>query len=79
MDIFRAERMAQDKMANAIGDNWDKSFVLVGPLGQIECEWLDPFFGMFTIKGRDGFVMTKSIPADVDVLMSDDISPLTGH
>lgn len=66
MDIFRAERLAQDR---SIDPKWDKSFLLVGPSGVIECEWLDPYFGMFTMKDREGFVMTKQIPADIDVIM----------
>lgn len=66
MDIYRAERIAQDR---AVNPNWNKSFVLVGPTGMIECEWLDPYFGMFLFKGQDGFVMTKQIPASVDVIM----------
>lgn len=71
MDIYRAEKIAQDKMLNATGGEWDKSFVLVGPTGVLECEWLDPYFGMFQVKGQEGFVMTKSIPASVSVIMAD--------
>lgn len=72
MDIFRAERLAQDRMSNE-GQNWNKSFKLVGPNGEIECEWLDPYFGLFQMKGSDGFIMTKQIPSDLDVVM--DVSP----
>ncbi len=66
MDIYRAERLAQDM---AVDRDWDKSFLLVGPKGTIECEWLDPHFGMFQFKGQEGFVMTKQVPADLDVIM----------
>jgi hypothetical protein len=67
MDIYRAERLAQDRSAK--DRNWDKSFKIVGPNGEIECEWLDPYFGMFQFKGKEGFVMTKQVPADLDVIM----------
>lgn len=66
MDIYRAERLAQDM---AVNRDWDKSFLLVGPNGPVECEWLDPYFGMFQIKGEEGFVMTKQIPAGIEVIM----------
>jgi hypothetical protein len=66
MDIYRAQKIAEDR---AIDPNWNKSFVLVGPRGIIECEWLDPYFGLFQFKGKDGFVMVKQIPADIDVVM----------
>lgn len=69
MDIYRAEKVAQDRMANARNGEWDKGFVLAGPGGVIACEWLDPYFGMFTIKGKDGFMRTKDIPAGVEALM----------
>jgi len=67
MDIYRAERLAQDRATKH--HDWDKSFKLVGPLGEIECEWLDPHFGMFQFKGKEGFVMTKQVPANFDVIM----------
>jgi hypothetical protein len=67
MDIYRAERLAQDMAVH--GGDWDKSFVLLGPRGAIECEWLDPYFGLFQIKGQEGFVMTKQIPAHLDIIM----------
>jgi hypothetical protein len=66
MDIYRAQKIAEDR---TIDPNWNKSFVLVGPRGIIECEWLDPYFGIFQFKGKDGFVMVKQIPADIDVVM----------
>lgn len=71
MDIHRAEKIAQDRSLNA---SWDKSFLLVGTKGVIECEWLDPYFGIFQMKGSDGFVMTKQIPASVEVIMPDEHS-----
>lgn len=67
IDIYRAERLAQDRAVSS-GD-WDKSFVLVGSGGLLECEWLDPFFGLFKIKGKDGLVKTESIPAGIKVIM----------
>lgn len=73
MDIYRAERMAQDMAAQS--RDWDKSFVLVGPCGIIECEWLDPHFGMFQFKGKEGFVMTKQIPPGLEVIMPSAHSP----
>jgi len=72
MDIYRAERLAQDRMTAS--NDWDKSFTLVGPRGVVSCEWLDPFFGLFQIKGSDGFMMTKQIPSSVEVLMPEDNS-----
>jgi hypothetical protein len=72
MDIYRAERLAQDR---SIDPNWDKSFHLLGPAGMIECEWLDPYFGIFKMKGGDGFVMTKQIPEYFEIVMPDARSP----
>lgn len=69
MDIYRAERIAQDWAVE--GPNWNKSFKLVGPSGEIECEWLDPYFGLFRMKDSDGFIRTKDIPSDLDVVMPD--------
>jgi hypothetical protein len=56
--------------------------LIVGPLSQIECEWIDPYFGIFKFKGKEGFVMTKQIPADLDIVMpapvsTDDVSAAT--
>lgn len=73
MDIYRAERLAQDRAVH--GGDWDKSFVLVGPRGLVECEWLDPHFGFFQIKGQEGFVMTKQIPEGLEVIMPPERSP----
>lgn len=67
MDIYRAQKIAEDRMVG--NPNWDKSFKLVGPKGEIECEWLDPYFGLFQMKGGDGFVMVKQIPSSLDVVM----------
>lgn len=69
MDIYRAEKIAQDRMLEASGGDWDKKFVILGLGGILNCEWLDPYFGMFTIAGRDGFLMSKQIPAGCEVLM----------
>jgi hypothetical protein len=73
MDIYRAERLAQDRAVH--GGDWNKSFVIVGPGGLIECEWLDPYFGIFQMKGKEGFVMTKQIPAGLEIIMPDQDSP----
>jgi hypothetical protein len=73
MDIYRAERLAQDMAVH--GEDWNKSFVISGPNGTIECEWLDPHFGLFKFKGKEGFVMTKQIPADLDIIMPDSRTP----
>jgi hypothetical protein len=72
MDIYRAERVAQDR---AMDPGWDKSFKLVGPLNEVECEWLDPYFGIFTIKGREGFVMLKQIPEGFEIVMPEVAPP----
>lgn len=72
MDIFRAERIAQGRMSQAHSDEWDKKFTLVGPTGSLRCEWLDPYFGMFTIEGHEGFVRTKDVPPYVECEMSED-------
>ena len=69
MDIYRAEREAQDRMHK--NPKWDKSFVLVGPGGVMECEWLDPYFGLFQIKGHEGAAMSKQVPPTCHVIMPD--------
>ncbi len=69
MDIYRAQRIAEDR---ATDPSWNKSFVLLGANGIVECEWLDPYFGLFQIKGQEGFVMTKQIPSHIDVVMPDE-------
>lgn len=70
MDIYRAEKLAQDYVVNHPG--WDKKFLLIAPAGIIPCTWLDPYFGFFTFDGKDdGFVRTKDIPASVEVVMPD--------
>lgn len=66
MDIYLAQKVAEDR---ALDPNWNKDFTLVGPRGAIECEWLDPYFGLFQMKGHDGFVMVKDIPSDIDAIM----------
>jgi hypothetical protein len=66
MDIYSAEQIAQDR----VGDpNWDKSFKIVGPRSVIDCEWLDPYFGLFKFKGKEGFVQTNQIPPGLDVIV----------
>lgn len=79
MDIYCAEKIAQDRMSNASGGEWDKKFCLVGNGGALSCEWLDPFLGMFTIEGKEGFLMTKHVPADVDVLMPEENAKSNDH
>jgi hypothetical protein len=41
MDIYRAEKIAQDRMQKAgPGEEWDRTFILIGP-GVIQaCKWL---------------------------------------
>jgi hypothetical protein len=72
MDIYRAEKVAQDRMLKAINGQWDKSFVLASKYGIKECEWIDPYLGAFKIKGDDGFMLTSDIPAGIEILMADD-------
>jgi len=55
IDIFRAEREAQDLDGTV-------KFDLCGPLGRKSCTWLDPYMGLFQIDGDDGFLMTRDIP-----------------
>lgn len=69
MDIYRAGKIAQDRMLEASGGDWDKKFTIIGPGGSLNCEWLDPYFGMFTIAGHDGFLMSKQIPTSCEVIM----------
>lgn len=72
MDIYRAERVAQDRMAKSGPKrDWDRSFLLVGPNGIKPCTWRDPYFGLFSIDGVDGFLMTKQVPNGFEVLMAD--------
>jgi hypothetical protein len=66
MDIYRAQKIAEGR---ALNPSWNKSFVLVGPRGVIECEWLDPYFGLLQLKGKDGFVMVSQIPAGIEAVM----------
>lgn len=72
MDIFRAEKIAQNKMAEAKDDNWDKQFFLLGKEKIITCKWLDPYMGIFQIEGEIGFARTEDVPAGVECLMSED-------
>jgi len=71
MDIYRAERLAQDR---SLDPKWNKSFMLIGPAKEVECEWLDPYFGLFQIKGEKGFMMTKQIPEYFEVVMPEESS-----
>jgi hypothetical protein len=76
IDIHRAEKIAQDRAAASM--EWDKSFTLVGPMGAVACEWLDPYFGFFTAEGQEGFMMTRSVPSNVKVLMAEDANDEIG-
>ena len=67
MDIYRAEKLAKDYTLEYPA--WDKKFFLIGPAGMKQCEWLDPYFGIFKVDGADGFMMSKQVPPGVDVLM----------
>ena len=69
MDIYRACEIAKDRMLE--NPEWDKKFILMGPAGAKVCEWLDPYFGMFTFEGGNGFVMIKQIPEGLEVIMPD--------
>lgn len=57
MDIYRMQKEAEDRMT----DNRPMLFTIVGPLGEKNAEWLDPYFGMFTIDGmpKGSMVMVK--------------------
>jgi hypothetical protein len=69
MDIYRAEKIAQDRMQKAgPGEEWDRTFILIGP-GVIQaCKWLDPYMGAFTVHGKGGFMLTRDVPADFHVV-----------
>lgn len=55
MNLYQCENKAKD-----IG--FDKAkFVMACTDGIFECQWLDAYFGLFKIKGLDGFVTTKQI------------------
>ncbi len=72
MDIYRAEKIAQDRMAEATGDDWNKNFVAFLPNGcMISCKWLDPYFGLFQIDGMDGAATSRSLPPETDVIIGD--------
>jgi hypothetical protein len=71
IDIFRAEKIAQRRMAD--DPNWDKTFQLSIDGGlPISCVWLDPYFGLFQIKGKEtmGFMRTVRLPDDAKVVVA---------
>ena len=35
------------------------TFDLCGPTGKVECEWIDPYFGLFKVKGEKGSLMVR--------------------
>ena len=55
MDGYRMEREAKDRWKP---DGPKLKFKLVGPIGELEAWWEDPYFGMFHIKDR-GLFMVK--------------------
>lgn len=67
MDIYRAQKVAEDRMLDVpVGGEWKKKFVLRGPRGSKNCEWLDPYLGLFTVEGSKGFLKVGDIPQDID-------------
>jgi hypothetical protein len=44
-------------------------FDLVGPSGRMACRWLDAYFGMFVVIGKedDGFMMVRQIEFIPDI------------
>ena len=54
MNIYQAERLAQE-------NNSAKEFIASFPAGPTRCKWLDPYMGLFTIEGHEGFVMVSDI------------------
>ena len=59
MDIYRAQKQAEDMAVN--NDNKPIYFTLKGPTGEIRCEWIDPFMGLFRKVGEEGFMTIKDI------------------
>jgi len=55
LTIQQCEEIAQQL---AVDDQGCK-FMLCGPDGSLEAEWLDPSLGFFTLKGQPGFMTTK--------------------
>ena len=71
VDPLRAEKMAQDRMLKG-GDDWEKRFTLAGPFGFKDCEWLDPYLGLFIPKGADGFLSISDLSEEYGIQLWDD-------
>ncbi len=57
MDPYRMEREAQYRWTP---DGPKLKFKIVGALGSLDAEWLDPYFGFFSIPSQgEGFFTTK--------------------
>lgn len=61
MSILQCQNLAKD-----IGYD-SATFDLVGPKGRFECSWLDAYFGLFSIKGRNGVVAVSSLQYATDL------------
>ena len=48
------------ELAKKIGSN-SATFDLVGPNGRMKAKWLNAYMGLFTLEGRDGFIMVDQI------------------
>lgn len=63
MDIYRMQNEAKDR------DGDQLKFKIIGPLGEKQAKWLDPWFGFLTLEGQDPktFTMMKDL-ADIPLL-----------
>ena len=52
MDIFACQRKAERD-----GSFDTATFTLSGPNGSFKCKWLDAYFGLFQVEGKEGFLM----------------------
>jgi hypothetical protein len=77
MDAYRMEREAQDRWSP---DGPKLKFKIVGPIGALDAEWLDPYFGFFTIPSQgDGFFMVKQFDnafPPVDFVWAEEDAPI---
>lgn len=61
--LDEAERLAQEiKMENP---DATVRFDLCGPAGRKAAEWLDPYYGLFTVEGADGFLMVSQFDGEL--------------
>ena len=51
MSLVECEDRAKDEGFDSA------TFEVVGPNGRVKAKWLDAYMGIFTVEGKDGFLM----------------------